>query len=356
MPSCSKDCPVSSGRGEADGPPGLKLAGSCGIAIVGSANEYPLSQSDKREDMMNTTLDSSGELVPVEMTIDQVTFRLRERHDMEWLRTYGRIFRVFDEQDSGNIAFGVEKDGSKLFVKYAGARTMDYAGNPDEAIARLKRAAPLYTALAHPNLIRIVDRFPVAEGYATVFEWFEGECLHSHWAFPAPAKYTHPDSPFYRYRHLPVEKRLDSLDAILSFHVHAEALGYVAVDFYDGSILYDFANDTTRICDIDFYRFGPSVNELGDKFWGSKRFKAPEEFTLDAPIDSRTNVFTLGAVAFGLLGGERDRSYEKWEAGRPLYEVALRAVQPRREDRYATIAAFKGDWDDARRSANHRGK
>jgi serine/threonine-protein kinase len=30
----------------------------------------------------------------------------------------------------------------------------------------------------------------------------------------------------------------------------------------------------------------------------------------------------MGAVAFGLLGGELDRSYSKWEAGKALYEVA----------------------------------
>ncbi len=119
----------------------------------------------------------------------------------------------------------------------------------------------------------------------------------------------------------------------------------MALDFYDGSILYDFAMDVTKICDIDFYRAAPSVNDMGESFWGSTRSKAPEEFILDAPIDGRTNVFTMGAIAFGLLGGEMDHSFSKWEASRSLYEVALRAVNEKRDQRYSSINEFKSAWD-----------
>ncbi len=55
----------------------------------------------------------------------------------------------------------------------------------------------------------------------------------------------------------------------------------------------------------------------------------------------------MGAVAFGLLGAERDRSYLKWEAGEKLYETALRAVQPDRNERYASVAEFYAAWNAA---------
>ncbi|TDF92147.1 hypothetical protein [Paenibacillus piri] len=64
---------------------------------------------------------------------------------------------------------------------------------------------------------------------------------------------------------------MESLEAIFSFHEHVKSIGYIAVDFYDGSILYDFRNDVTKICDIDFYRNGLSFNEMGEQFWGSVR-------------------------------------------------------------------------------------
>ena len=219
------------------------------------------------------------------------------------------VFCVFDQQDSGNISFGVEKDEQKYFVKYAGAKPIDFTGNPKDAIERLKKAVPVYQSLEHPHLIKLLDYFSTENGYAVVFQWFEGECLHSHWSFGGVAKYTNPQSPFYRFKKLEVEKRLKALDAIFSFHTFVEAQKYVAVDFYDGSILYDFKNDETKICDIDFYRKSPSINDLGENFWGSNRVKSPEEYELGSPIDSITNVFNLGAIAFGLLGGEMDRSF-----------------------------------------------
>ncbi|EFM11110.1 conserved hypothetical protein [Paenibacillus curdlanolyticus YK9] len=278
-------------------------------------------------------------------SFDGVTFQLQENHDFEWLRSLGKVFCVFDQQDSGNICFGVEQNGTKKFVKYAGARPLDYKGNPQDAVSRLTEAIPLYATLKHQHLIPFVDHFHTDQGYAAVFQWFEGECLHSHWSFAGAAKYFHPDSPFYRYKQLPLVQKLESLNAIFSFHTYVESNGYVAVDFYDGSILYDFANHVTKICDIDFYRKAPAVNDMGEHFWGPQRSKAPEEFHFGATIDSKTNVFTMGAIAFGLLGGEMDRSYSKWEAGERLYEVAVRAVSEDRESRYISVAAFKREWD-----------
>ncbi|MEC0213686.1 serine/threonine protein kinase [Paenibacillus ehimensis] len=283
----------------------------------------------------------------VTVSLDGISFQLKEPHPFDWLRELGRVFCVFDRQDSGNLSFGVQQGGRKKFVKYAGAPTVAFTGTPQEAVTRLKQALPLYEALHHPQLIRLEEHFEANNGYAAVFDWFDGECLHPHWSFPPPQKYTHPDSPFFRFRQLPVIDRLRSLDDIFSFHVHVEASGYVAIDFYDGSILYDFKKGLTKICDIDLYRRKPFINTMG-RLWGSSRFMSPEEFELGADIDARTNVFNMGAIAFGLLGGERDRSYSKWEAGKKLYEAALQAVQPDRNERFASVAEFYAAWNSAR--------
>jgi serine/threonine-protein kinase len=133
------------------------------------------------------------------------------------------------------------------------------------------------------------------------------------------------------------------LDAIFNFHVYVESRNYVAIDFYDGSILYDFKTHSTRICDIDCYQPKPYVNNMG-RLWGSSRFMSPEEFELGAEIDSRTNVFNMGAMAFCLLGGERDRAYAKWDAGREHYDTALRAVEQAKDQRYRSVAEFYEAW------------
>ncbi len=66
----------------------------------------------------------------VTIQLGNVAFELKEAHSFDWILKYGHVFCVFDEQDSGNIAFGVEQEGRERFVKYAGARTMEYSGEP----------------------------------------------------------------------------------------------------------------------------------------------------------------------------------------------------------------------------------
>ncbi|MCR2821044.1 protein kinase domain-containing protein [Lederbergia panacisoli] len=283
---------------------------------------------------------------PVTIHIGKVTFHLREYHHFDWLQNMGEAFAVFDQQDSGNICFGIEKDGQKKFVKYAGAKTLEYEGHPDDAIDELKNSVVLYEKLTHPYLVKLEKHFPVDQGYVLIFEWFEGECLHSHWSFPPPAKYEHPKSPFYRFKQLTLKKRLDSLQGIYDFHVHMERKNVVAVDFYDGSIMYHFETNETKICDIDLYKIKPFTNTMG-RLWGSSRFMSPEEFELGSAIDERTNVFNMGAVAFCLLGGELDRSFEKWEANKELYEVASHAVEKERNKRYQSVEEFFLAWNKA---------
>ncbi|WDH96911.1 serine/threonine protein kinase [Paenibacillus urinalis] len=283
---------------------------------------------------------------PIIYQIDQVSFCLKEHLDFSWLSQLGTVFTVFDQQDSGNISFGVERAGENRFVKFAGARTMEYEGDPQHAVTKLVEAASLYKELQHPVLVELIDHYEVASGYVAIFKWFDGECLHSHWAYPPPAKYTDLDSPFYRFKQLSIEHRLQSLNRIFDFHVFVEEKGYVAIDFYDGSLLYDFVNGETKICDIDYYEKKPFYNQMG-RLWGSSRFMSPEEFELGAEIDSRTNVYTMGATAFVLLGGELDRSFEIWDASEALYKVARKATSQDSHERYSSVKEFYKAWNEA---------
>lgn len=271
--------------------------------------------------------------------VGNVSFQLKEEHSFYWLKELGEVFTVYPDQDSGNISFGIKRDGVKQFVKYAGAKTVNISGEPKDAIVTLRNSVEIYKDLGHRNLVNLLDHFEIGDGYALIFEWFEGENLHPHWSFPPPHKYTHPDSPYYRFKQLSINDRLKSFQSIVEFHVHMETKNYVAIDFYDGSILYDFRKNETKICDIDLYRKKPVINSMG-RMWGSSRFMSPEEFELGAMIDERTNVFNMGAIAFGLLGGELDRSVSKWEAGQKLFDVALKAVNNDRNKRFASVEEF----------------
>ena len=144
---------------------------------------------------------------------------------------------------------------------------------------------------------------------------------------------------------LPINDRLAVFSDILSFLECVVSRNYVAIDFYDGSIMYDFVNGKTTICDIDLFRKQPCVNDMGH-MWGSSRFQSPEEHQLGADIDEITNVYTLGATAFALFG-EYNRTREKWQLSDKLFEIATRAVSDDRANRQQTIRQFTAEWEAA---------
>jgi len=280
----------------------------------------------------------------IDISIGRISFKLQEMHNFGFLLKIGNPFIVFDQQDSGNLCFGIETNGQKLFVKYAGSKTIDFKGNTLDAINRLKSAIQTYIDLNHQVLIEYKDSFETPNGFAAIFEWFDGENMHPHWIYPEPAKYENQNSPFYKFKRLPLRTRLDALDKIYSFHWHIEQKGYQAVDFYDGSLLFNFERNELKICDIDFYVKKPYVNSM---CWGSKRFNAPEDFVKGMTLDARTNVYNMGATAFNLIGGELDRSFAKWEGTEVLFKVAQIATAADRKDRFVSVAEFYEEWKKA---------
>lgn len=142
---------------------------------------------------------------------------------------------------------------------------------------------------------------------------------------------------------MPLETRIQVFDDILDFHAHVAKKGYVAIDFYDGSIMYDFIKHKTIICDIDFYSKAPYINNMG-RMWGSSRFMSPQEHQSGAQIDEITNVYTMGATAFALFGDGRDKCLEKWKLSEKLFSIAKRAVSNERSRRQQFIKELIAQW------------
>ncbi len=264
--------------------------------------------------------------------LDGVPYRLKEPFDFSFLHRFGKVFRVFDGQDSGNICFGTEKDGQRFFVKFAGAPTTAYSGSPGEAVKQLKATLPIYSDLKHPNLIEFVDAEEIGGGFLMRFKWADGDCMGR--MYP-PAH--------QRFMTLPIEARLDVFRDILRFLKNVHSRNYIALDFYDGSILYDFENGKTTVCDIDLFRKKPCINDMG-RMWGSSAFMSPEEFVLGADIDETTNVYTAGAFAFALFGAY-SRSIEKWSLKEALFHVAAKATADDKGNRQQSIQQFIEEWE-----------
>lgn len=261
---------------------------------------------------------------------DGIPVRLKEPLDLAFLSNYGRVFKVYDQQQSGNLCFGVAQEGRRIFVKYAGARTLFYQGEPEDAVERLKATVPIYRDLAHPRLIRMLSAGPAGDGFALVFDWVDAIC--------ADKKYPEDHARFVL---LPVETRLQIFAEILEFHIAVAARRYVALDFYDGNILWDEQNRRTIVCDIDFYQRSPYVGSMG--LWGSTRFISPEERTTGARIDEITNVYTMGATAFSLFA-DSCREEARWPFSAATYDVVRRAVRSDRSQRQQSIRQLRAEW------------
>ena len=141
-----------------------------------------------------------------------------------------------------------------------------------------------------------------------------------------------------------MERRHAFIAEIISFLAHTAERGYVGIDLYDGSLIYDFATDNLSFCDIDLFARTPYINTMG-RMWGSSRFMSPEEMHTGSKIDELTNVYTAGAMAFFAFGDERDRSRSRWTGSDAQFAIATRAVSDNRSDRFPSLSSMLDAWN-----------
>lgn len=277
-------------------------------------------------------------------TIHGLKIHLQVPHDFSWLRQYDDVFAIFDQQDSGNISFGVHKNGRKLFVKYAGARNLLYYGSTIQAILNLQQAVFTYKELAHPNLVKVLTCFSTSAGMAVEFEWLNGVNLYPHWTFEEFNRYFDPASPYYQSRHLPLAEKLAIIRLALDFLVFTEAKQYTAVDFYDGSLMYDFQQKCLKIIDIDLFQKGPVYNTIGQEFWGAKRIKSPEECIQGCLIDQTSNVYSAAKLIMELLAVHEYPQLDELGLPAQACQVLTKATQLIQKRRYQSVAEFQQAW------------
>lgn len=249
-----------------------------------------------------------------------------------YLAAIGTIFAVFGPltQDSGNVSYGVQVGDERFFVKTTDPEA-EVFGDHTTRVALLSNAARLRQSCDHPALPVLHRIVETAHGPALVYDWVEGECLYG--------GRDDPQSAHQRFRRLPGDSILAVLDAIYDLHVQLARRGWIAVDFYDGCLMYDFERRIAHVVDLDMYHLGAFTNRMGRMF-GSTRFMAPEEFERGAPIDERTTVFTMGRTAIAFLGHD---------LGGALGAVVQRACRTQRAARYRSLEEFYAAWQQARR-------
>jgi serine/threonine-protein kinase len=261
-----------------------------------------------------------------------------------YFRSAGSVFAEFGHltQDSGNVSYGVEIEGERYFVKTAGPLedAREILAHPVR-VQLLRNAARLRAMCDHHTLPRLYRVIESPTGPLLIYEWLTGELLGA-----TRERREDPASAFQRFRALPVALILHCLDQIFDLHEQIALAGWVAVDFYDGCLIYDFASGRLGIVDLDMYSQGPLLNTLGRMF-GSTRFMSPEEFEKGARIDQRSNVFVMGRTALVFLS-DGTLKQEAFRGSRKLFDVVAQACDPERSRRFDSMADFCRAWRAAR--------
>ena len=262
---------------------------------------------------------------------DQLSDIAASRDPRARLAALGEVFAAFEAQDSGCRSYGVAAGGARWFVKIA----------PDPGTAALLRsAARFHAAVRHRVILAPLAFADAGERAAFLYPWIPGAVLYHPTLAHHPSR-TDPDSPMRALRARPLHVVRRVVDDVFDAHLAVVGAGYVAVDFYDGAMLYDPDTGRVRLIDLDHYLPGPFTVGPG-LLPGSRRFLSPEERTAGAVVDERTTVFTLGRTAL-ILMDEGDAG-QAWRGTPAEHGVLLRATRADPAERYENVAGFVDAW------------
>lgn len=268
-----------------------------------------------------------------------LTARRTDLDPHAFVARHAEVFAVFDAatQGSGNVSYGARVGDARYFIKAAGAPDdpkpyLTHAGR----VALLRNAVRLARSVSDAALPPLRNVVESPEGPLLVYDWVEGELVGT-----TRARRTDTTSAYARFRALAPRERAAALDSVFRLHVKLAERGWIASDFYDGSLIYDFTRRRMFVVDLDSYRDAPFRNDMGRMF-GSTRFMAPEEFALGAWIDERTTVFTMGRTVAQFLALGSDAGTEAGTEA--IAALIARACEPDPARRFDTVAQFYEAW------------
>ena len=260
----------------------------------------------------------------MEYFIDGLAVRLKAPHDLSWISRFGRVFCVFDQLISGNLGLGIEEEGRKYFIKYAGAPTLGYAGDPRLAAESLRRADDIYQELRHRCLTPRLEAFETRNGFGVVFPWFEGFAL-------APMDIHMRQLRSSRW------PRFALFDGLAEFIAFASARDYITSGIADQNIWWILSG--SRPSSVRLTIFSGCLPGTSGAAPGSPGFwrRKPRG---GAKLGETANVYQLGMLAHTFLGTAPLR-LQAVEGTPALYAVAEKSIHPDPARRYQEAGHFR---------------
>lgn len=152
-------------------------------------------------------------------------------------------------------------------------------------VEQFRREGRVIARLNHQNIVKVYDVEEMFRTFFIIMEYVEGEPLARR---------------LYRDQRPSINELVDYLLQICSGLLHAHEKGVVHGDVKPGNILVDGGN-RVRIVDFGFARSMGSMDQYAK---GTPHYMSPEQI-LGSPMDERSDIYSLGIMAYEMLAGIR---------------------------------------------------
>src|SRR5213083_2128030 len=254
-----------------------------------------------------------------------------------------RIIRKLGSGGMANVYLAEDQElGRRVAIKILNDR---HAGD-EQFVERFRREAKNAASLSHPNIVSIYDRGEAEGTYYIAMEYLDGRSLKELIVARGPA---------------PVHVAIDYARQILAAVRFAHRNGIVHRDIKPHNVLVD-AEDRLKVTDFGIARSGPSQMTEAGSIIGTAQYLSPEQ-ARGAPVDQRSDLYSVGVVLYELLTGTvpfsgstpleiamkhrsstpEPPSRKRAEVPRELDLVVLRALAKDPGDRYHSAEEMDAD-------------
>ncbi|MBA2476032.1 MAG: Stk1 family PASTA domain-containing Ser/Thr kinase [Actinobacteria bacterium] len=269
---------------------------------------------------------------------------------------FDRRYRIVRKLGAGGMANVYLAEDQELGRRVAIKILNDRHANDDQFVERFRREAKNAAGLSHPNIVSVYDRGEAEGTYYIAMEHLDGRSLKELIVARGPA---------------PIPVAIDYARQILAALRFAHRNGIVHRDIKPHNVLVD-GEGRLKVTDFGIARAGAStqMTEVGSII-GTAQYLSPEQ-ARGAPVDQRSDLYSLGIVLYELLtgtvpfGGDAPveiamkhlsstptpPSAKRAEIPRELDLVVMRALAKDPARRYATAEEMDSDLERISRGAS----